>query len=54
MRLPTTNSQDRSSIGEPLATRMVRYAIDHGVTYIDTAYSYHNGESERFVIPSMP
>ncbi len=49
MRLPTTDPKDRTKIDEPLATRMIRYAIDHGINYVDTAYPYHSGESERFV-----
>ncbi len=46
MRLPVLENRQ---IDEPLATEMIRYAIDHGVNYVDTAYPYHDGESEPVV-----
>lgn len=46
MRLPLTSE---GIIDEGEATKILRYAIDHGVNYVDTAWPYHNEMSEPFV-----
>ena len=43
MRLPCLGS---GSVNEAETTRMIRYAVDNGVNYVDTAYPYHKGQSE--------
>ena len=43
MRLPTL---ENGAVDEAQVERMVAYAMDHGVNYFDTAWPYHNGESE--------
>ncbi|MDD2522676.1 MAG: aldo/keto reductase [Anaerolineaceae bacterium] len=45
MRLPQLPGEE-GGIDEPEAIRMIRYAIDQGLNYIDTAWSYHGGQSE--------
>ena len=46
MRFPTMAD---GKIDEELSFAMLHHAIDNGVNYFDTAWPYHNGESEPFL-----
>lgn len=45
MRLPVIDGDD-SRIDETAAEQMVAYAMESGINYYDTAWGYHNGQSE--------
>ncbi len=49
MRLPLKNKEDDSSIDIEETEKMVEYAIKNGINYFDTAWGYHNGESEKAI-----
>ncbi len=50
MRLPLAGAgDDDGAVDRPLATEILRQAIDNGVNYVDTAYTYHKGNSETFL-----
>ncbi len=48
MRLPR-NSGDDGDVNVAETQRMVDYAMAHGVSYYDTAWGYHNGNSETVI-----
>jgi hypothetical protein len=48
MRLPFLE-KDTANVDEPKAIEMIRHAIDHGVNYLDTAYTYHEKHGEIVV-----
>ena len=45
MRLPVLEGED-SKVNQPAVEEMVDYAIKQGVNYFDTAWGYHDGNSE--------
>lgn len=45
MRLPVLNGDD-AAIDERAAEEMIDYAYHNGINYFDTAWGYHNGNSE--------
>ena len=46
MRLPVLENE---AIDESEAIRIIRKGIDNGINYLDTAFGYHNGQSEILV-----
>ena len=49
MRLPNKGINGDTPIDEEETAKMVEYAINNGVNYFDTAWGYHNGESETVI-----
>ncbi|MDR1388701.1 MAG: aldo/keto reductase [Treponema sp.] len=47
MRLPLA-AEGGQAVDRAKAREMVDYAVDHGINYFDTAWMYHDGDSERF------
>lgn len=46
MRLPTLHDAPGAAIDQERTAKMVEYAMKNGINYYDTAYGYHDGESE--------
>lgn len=46
MRLPLAED---GKVDRQEAISMIRHSIDEGINYVDTAYMYHDGESEKIV-----
>lgn len=49
MRLPLINEKDRKSFDEEQIFKMVDMFMERGFTYFDTAYMYHEYESENML-----
>ena len=48
MRLPIYDGEAKN-INKELTSEIMSYAFDNGVNYVDTAYPYHEGNSEIIV-----
>jgi uncharacterized protein len=52
MRLPIINGKyDDVDFDEAIS--LIRNAVDNGVNYLDTAYPYHNGQSEKVISEAL-
>lgn len=49
MRLPVAGNEEKKYIDEEKTAEMAAYALEHGINYFDTAYMYHDGQSETVV-----
>ena len=49
MRLPLKDPKEQTQVDRAQAQVMVDAFLESGFTYVDTAYFYHGGESERVV-----
>jgi predicted aldo/keto reductase-like oxidoreductase len=52
MRLPQ-KSEKMGDVDEEESIRMLRYAFDHGVNYVDSGYLYHMGKSEPIIAKAL-
>ena len=50
MRFP---ADGRGNVDEAKAIEMIRKSIDEGINYIDTAYTYHGGLSEKIIAKAL-
>lgn len=49
MRLPTIGSDPWGKVNYEKAQEMIDFCFSNGVNYFDTAYVYHQGDSEKFL-----
>lgn len=49
MRLPIKEENGKTSIDEEETAKMVEFALENGINYFDTAWGYHDGESEMVI-----
>ena len=53
MRFPTVDGKFSGKIDRGPSTEILRHAMAGGINYFDTAYVYHDGESEAFLGVAM-
>jgi predicted aldo/keto reductase-like oxidoreductase len=49
MRFPRIIRGHKAEVDLEKTFELIRYAVDHGITYFDTAYGYHNQASEAIL-----